>query len=585
MANETKPIEYKTTKDEDGSDCIIARMNGYIAGKYQIMVEPVKNKVGVKGKTQISIIKYNLDDQRAAATASEAQAQQASTGAKAGFSIAIILNVFFNLVLKNLSSDGFLLKFSMIIKLINRLRFINVQYGMALSIFMELVGDITALSTSKDRDYIDYHTKKKAGKFFEFLVDIEVWKPMSFIIVLYIFFFITKVPIDYWLKRMRLRPKNRQIWMYAIINFHGKFHLMFFTMALMDITFYGARNILHITFNRITNGLIANYILACITTLMIGYDMARMGDYYLRMKFSKEIRQFHANVYAQKLTPEQFEAEKRRKHANVKIQNFYMIDHQATVKALITNYHILGFIIGDFQKVDERINGVVFKLASFLFIFRFPIYQLALVALQSSPMGCVSVCLVLELSALILNIRVLFIMTECWTVIKISNKIAQSAGISIFLTICLYLAYIGNETSAGIPVSLSIQKVTIVFIIITVGIEYIFGMLSMVLVAQNLIRNRYISQETRIAGGYDYIKYKEHDIVKDIEQGLSEDDRTEGKKKEDRVIRTTTFHEEVGPTPNKIQLVKKQSNPGVANRIRCILNNETDIDRETQDKL
>ena len=113
------------------------------AGGYKITMKPKENDDLVEGTAVTNVVKYDLAAQREETKKSESRAEGTSTSSKAGFNVAIIVNVVFDFVLQNLSSNGFLLKFSMIVKLINRLRFMNVQYGMALEKFLSLTGDVT----------------------------------------------------------------------------------------------------------------------------------------------------------------------------------------------------------------------------------------------------------------------------------------------------------------------------------------------------------------------------------------------------------------------------------------------------------
>ena len=136
---------------EDGQWVLLISMSKLPAGGYKITMKPKENDDLVEGKAEAKVVKYDLVAQREETVKSESRASSTSTSSKAGFNIAILVNIIFDFLLQNLASNGFLLKFSMIIKLINRLRFMNVQYGMALEKFLSLAGDVTGMGGDTDK--------------------------------------------------------------------------------------------------------------------------------------------------------------------------------------------------------------------------------------------------------------------------------------------------------------------------------------------------------------------------------------------------------------------------------------------------
>ncbi len=515
LLNQT--LEYVVSVDQDGADCILVRMDGYDEGTYELLVKPADNVTILRGLANPIVKKFNLAEQRRETERAKAKAEQVGTSSKNGLNIAIVLNMLANLFLQNIASDGFLLKFSMIIKLLNRIRFINVQYGMALDKFMEIVGDISSLSTAVNEDNMIKHTRGIHGKFFQYGVELEIIKVMLPVLVLYFIIWILSFFVKWWLDYMIKNKTQNSSLIYMIINIFDKLHLMFFTMALMDVTFYGIRTLLHTDLDRANQTIWINYWVSIFAFFMVSVDMFRTCEFFINLRFDKDINQFHNTIFVKSLNEKEKIEEEKRKKVKAKIDQFYAINHEATKRALKSNYHLLAFMLGDFQTVDRRINQPYFKLGLFLNLFRFPIYQIIMVTMQTMPMCCSVVILGIEILSFSLNLYTFCLMNEFWTRVKTLNKMAQNFGLFIFVGMCVYLAMIGAQSAEGVPVPLLIQQAAIFCIIVTVAIEYFFGVFSIGLVVQNLIRGTKISPETKVVRGFTYMKYKELQLYNESE--------------------------------------------------------------------
>jgi len=510
-----------TGKDEDGSWAVFLKMEDFPEGSYNSVFRP--NNPLLKGRYKTKIQSYNMTSQREQTVLAEARGKSTSVSSSAGFMGALVMNVLFNFIFRNLFSDGLLLKFSMIIKLLNRMRFINVQYGMALEKFMKVVGDISSISTAQDKDRIDLYSEKKSGKLYTYGVELEIWNAMSYVLVLYWIFFFVKLCVDRYVVKLAEKKVEGNVYIYSIFDLINKFHFMFFSMTLMDIPFYGARNIVQANIMKADLRLFINFVIASFSFLILGIDICRIINYLIDLRYNHQLEQFHQNIYVPKLSEEAKLDEAKKKKLNAKIESYYTIDHEKTIEAIRRNFHILGFLIGDLQKLDNRINTFTFKASVFLFIFRFAFLQVILVAMQSLQMTSVCCCLAVELASITLNIKMLFLMPEFWTLVRTCNKIIQSIGVSFFLISCFYLSYIDAHTLRGVPVPLVVQVWTILLVIGTVLVEYIFALIGSTLAIQNIIRSIKISAETKVVTGFTYVKYKQQSVFRDKECFKSEE--------------------------------------------------------------
>ena len=115
---------------------------------------------------------------------------------------------------------------------------------------------------------------------------------------------------------------------------------------------------------------------------------------------------------------------------------------------------MIGFLLGDIQTVDKRLEKPLVKAALLLYTFRLPLYQVFMVTIQSAALVCIPLCLLTEIVLVVLNIYLICVFNEFWTRVKTIGKIIQSLGIFVFLIMCTYLAYIDADTTSGVPVPL-----------------------------------------------------------------------------------------------------------------------------------
>ena len=166
VLSETLPS--KTIIDSDGEYSILVELKGLDPGPYTMVISAKENNLQISGSDSTKIEKSNLEDQKEASRSAEVAGKVVGAVGTASLALALAVNTAFNFIFSNLFSDGFLLKYSMIIKLINRLRFINVQHGMALDIFLLSIGDMNQISEDNNKDTIERYQKSKRGKFYEY---------------------------------------------------------------------------------------------------------------------------------------------------------------------------------------------------------------------------------------------------------------------------------------------------------------------------------------------------------------------------------------------------------------------------------
>lgn len=144
------------------------------------------------------------------------------------------------------SSDpsGSLIKFSQMNKLISRLRFINVQYGVYLDSYFGMTAKKYDPPSPKGLNHIYLHSDGYIGKFTSAAVSLDIFEVKLFNVILYLLSWAFKL---YCLNILFLACEIKKISRLKckLINYSQKFHFITFNMIVLDIFFYCMRTLNH----------------------------------------------------------------------------------------------------------------------------------------------------------------------------------------------------------------------------------------------------------------------------------------------------------------------------------------------------
>ena len=156
-----------------------------------------------------------------------------STDNYAGSSILMVLMAF--------DFSGYLLRFAQIIKIVNKIRFFNLNYGPKLMAYLDALGDMFKILGPRDQSKDVYNSRAFRGRISRKYVDLEFSKVFSDKIPVYLIsWFILLVNWVISLKNIVV-PK----FYLHVMKFHPKIHLIVFNILHIDFIFYGSRTLLH----------------------------------------------------------------------------------------------------------------------------------------------------------------------------------------------------------------------------------------------------------------------------------------------------------------------------------------------------
>ena len=139
-----KEIKASTLKDIDGNISIYILLKNYKNGSYDLQVTATDPSVGLEGKVNITVEKFGLESQKKEAERSGDVARVSSRITTYIVMGTTVLSAVLDSTFENLSADSSLIKFTMLLKMINRLRFVNVHHGLALDTFFGKMEDISS---------------------------------------------------------------------------------------------------------------------------------------------------------------------------------------------------------------------------------------------------------------------------------------------------------------------------------------------------------------------------------------------------------------------------------------------------------
>jgi hypothetical protein len=209
---------------------------------------------------------------------------------------------------------GVLMKFNQILKIINKLYFININYGTRLTAFLGAIGEMGGGTIVDSKKFTVHHISSYRGKLTKSNLATQYWEAMNYRIGLYLGIWL--IWIVHW-TLMKLKVKIHAKYLY-VLHFGRKVHLIIFNLVFIDFIWYGGHTLLH------SRDSLTDQILALTTLLLVIMDLTTLLDtafdqrnwlYWISLK--KVIEQ---NTLEQKKLMHFEELKKKKKEKKLKIK-------------------------------------------------------------------------------------------------------------------------------------------------------------------------------------------------------------------------------------------------------------------------
>lgn len=161
---------------------------------------------------------------------------------------SLVLKVLFDIIFRDRESQGFFIWIILAFKIITRLRFIGVDYGIATSTFLDKLGSVS-FGFKMDRDQIEADVYGITPKFYKFKVPTVPLYSMPVVSWLYPLLFVIRASLKLFSSNFFTFNHNhsRKTLTKALISYYFlKLYFIFFVVSAIDITFFGIRTLAHI---------------------------------------------------------------------------------------------------------------------------------------------------------------------------------------------------------------------------------------------------------------------------------------------------------------------------------------------------
>lgn len=498
---------YLEVATQIGSGSFIIR----VMGKGDVLQDTkVVGKVGGSAGVELTVIIY--DRAIEFIRADKAQTIAAPTGitSQVTYSGATSVLIFAQTAMQGLDTIG-LLKFTMAMKLITKMRYINVEFGHIIKKFFSSLGEVS-VANGNDIDTIIKSSFKSGGKFDEFRVPLDLGSlgVGYYLFYVYALSFVMMRFAVHTLKTITREDKTYPSWALTILGIIMKIHFSIFMTVGTDIGMAAVRFLLHkksiiaAGFWSVVEGtlsviliFLATFDLCYITETILNYDPK-----------NKRIKSFHNSIWAPAISKDRAMLERARSEQyKDNIAEFYEVDAKSTAEGMLLNYSIVSFVVMDIPDIETAMQSKTYISAIVIFKLRFVLYQVFMVTLQTFPSMCLLTIGITELIMVILFIPNVCRFKGVISKFILGEKIAIGLLVVSFCCYCMINWLSQSELSKGKPVDVNIQSAMLGIFLISIFLEYVFLINTIIAGIINYCKGRKISQDSRMENGIGDVVY------------------------------------------------------------------------------
>ena len=434
---------------------------------------------------------------------------------------------------------GTLTRFSQIIKITNRVYYININYGSKLNSFLDGIDKVSGIK--KKYPNLSYLKKTKSfrGRLTEKKISGDFYADFDWRIIVY--FISWTVRTLFWLIAGRRVP----VWLLFSAYFVPRIHLMIFNAFFLDFLFYSTISAMHYR-------LIPSSVLSYICLFMIHCDLTSMLNaardrklwlYFLRVKKSRFIftpedqssprKQIEKNGDGSsskffKLEPvnnnvlvlnSNSKVKNKTKKEGINYQDLkkkglLVIDYDKTWENINLNVHLMSFFTTPLKAEKKVYQSRISRNLVILHYARMYIYQILIPVGQYLPGFTIFLLLSFEIGKVVSAIYIHMKYRALVDTIVIFAETFQHVFMSIFFMIAFTISIYYNESDLG----LAWQTFAIYILLAAIVLEYLLLTLKMVSLCRTFIRNRKLGKDEKKPriGWFIYLKPSYQNRLEDI---------------------------------------------------------------------
>lgn len=386
--------------------------------------------------------------------------------------------------------SGVVSKFSQLIKIFNRLFFLNVYFGESLGGFLSQIEQYS--STKSDQMSIKYQESLRLGsraKLTQRRVITRFETVFHWKIGLYLLSSLFKILCD----RVMGDTPSISKGMLKVLYFMPKIHLIFFNMVFLDIAFYST-----FTFQNSTNAFSVILSYFCITFLAVDVlEMVTIVDstrsWVVWSKFAEKVvvpaEDKHTTTTSTDLSPiSKTEQSMNKGLQDTSVQgastsnppvgavsqgnsspDHQQINYSRTYDNIRAKVHLLAVMASSIKTDRKSLAPRGARIMFVLHLVKVISYQTLIVVSQLSPLTAIIPLICLEIGRSFIAVTLQFKHKSMLNWVAFGCEISQSLFLTVFLLLCLGMPF---STPQG-DVNHHVQALGIYLILISVCVEYI----------------------------------------------------------------------------------------------------------------
>jgi len=405
-----------------------------------------------------------------------------------------------------------ILKFTMAMKLVTKLRYINVDFGHVVLKFFTGLGDVGVVDNAKI-DNIILNSRKIYPKYEEFGVPIELDETgvTYYIFFIYIILFIGLKYANQFLKKVAAGQLKCKPYVLIAMNTVLKLHFTIFMTIGTEVGLSVVRYLLHHKGNFLSSFMGIVNVTLCLallvlTTLDLCYILETIMSYN---PDNKRIRSFHKSLWPPSLNKEEIEIERKKIEEYKEVEKIYEMNIRSTAEGMLMNYNIMSFVTMDTPDIESALKYTNYKIAIIIYKLRFVIYQVFMVTLQSFPSICVLLIGLTEINMAILFIPGFWQQRGFFPKAVLAEKIMISVLVVCFCIYCFISWLDGDAIKEGKPVNLTAQGLILIVLLLGIIGEYVFLINTIAIGIVNYLRGKKLSNDFRYNEGIGPIVYRD----------------------------------------------------------------------------
>lgn len=204
--------------------------------------------------------------------------------------VLLVLYIIIEILIPHIGIGLFIIKHLIYFKLLARMRYINLDFGMAVEFFFTGLGDISSFNILPNPTDFALHSMK--GKSYFSQDGVLITRDAPILLVAYLISWIFKAVVIFYKQKIQKGNFN-SVWTIYLIDFLSRYNTSISLLASVDISFFAARTILFTSLPEANFEEWGAFFISVICCFLICVDVCYLIDHSLFFKSEFLLPEFH----------------------------------------------------------------------------------------------------------------------------------------------------------------------------------------------------------------------------------------------------------------------------------------------------